>query len=57
MGRPHPFGKGRGGRASVLASEVAGVLLDEPTSLNRGEELVSAWLGVKCGGKGECGGG
>ena len=40
ISRPHPFGKGRGGCSGVLASEGAEVLR-EPTSLNRGEGLIS----------------
>jgi hypothetical protein len=39
--RPHPFGKGRGGSSSNLACEGAGAMLTEPTSLNRGEGLVT----------------
>jgi len=38
---PHPFGKGRGGGSCILASEGAGAILDEPTSLNRGEGLMA----------------
>jgi hypothetical protein len=37
--RPHPFGKGRGGCSSSLASEGAVTVSIEPTSLDRGEGL------------------
>ena len=41
LSRPHPFGKGRGGCSSTLACEGAVTMLTEPTSLNRGEGLVT----------------
>jgi len=59
--RPHPFRKGRGGCACVLASEGDEAVLIEPTSLNRGEGLVARLAGevggVESKGKGEVGGG
>jgi len=41
LSRPHPFRKGRGGCGNILACEGAGAILTEPTSLNRGEGLVT----------------
>jgi hypothetical protein len=41
VSRPHPSGKGRGGRGSILACEGAVTMLTEPTSLNRGEGLMT----------------
>ena len=49
MGHPHTSGK-RGSCTCILASEGVEVLLDEPTSLNRGEGLMSLYLGM-VGGK------
>jgi hypothetical protein len=43
---PYPFEKGRGGRGCGLASEGAKAVLDGPTSLNRGERLISVSLRV-----------
>ena len=58
---PHPFEKGRGSCSCILACEVGGVLMAEPTSLNRGEGLAAGWLveveGPICGGEGRDGGG
>jgi hypothetical protein len=51
--RPHPFGKGRGGCACALASEGAEAVLIEPTSLNRGEGLVTGFAGEFGGVEGE----
>ena len=51
--RPHPFGKGRGGCGSILACEGARAMLTEPTSLNRGEGLVTGLTGEVGGGEGE----
>ena len=45
MGHPHTSGK-RGSHVCILTFEGVEVLLDEPTSLNRGEGLVSLYLGV-----------
>jgi hypothetical protein len=39
INRAHPFGKGRGGCRSSLASEGAVAVSMEPTSLRRGEGL------------------
>ena len=53
MSRPHPFGKGRGGCTCDLASEGVEAVLNEPTSLNRGEGLVAGLTGEVGGGEGE----
>ena len=45
LSHPHPFGKGRGGCTSDLASEGVKAVLNEPTSLNRGEGLVAGLTG------------
>jgi hypothetical protein len=42
----HPSGKGRGGCSGVRACEWAEVIGFEPTSLKRGEGLVSGQMGV-----------
>ena len=59
--RPHPFGKGRGSWGCILACEGAKAVLQEPTSLNRGEGLVARSTcevgGIEGKGKGEGGGG
>jgi hypothetical protein len=59
INRPHPFGKGRGGYSSSLASEGAMAVSIEPTSLERGEGLVGgSTCDVGSGeGEGEGGGG
>jgi hypothetical protein len=41
LSRPHPSGKGRGRCGCACVSELTGVLVVEPTSLNRGEGLVA----------------
>ena len=48
-----PFGKGRGGCTCDLASEGVKAVLNEPTSLNRGEGLVTGLTGEVGGGEGE----
>ena len=55
--RPHPFGKGRGGCGSILTCEGAVTMLTEPTSLNRGEGLVTGSPGDVGGGVGASEGG
>jgi hypothetical protein len=57
ISRPHPFGKGRGGCTCDLASEGVEAVLNEPTSLNRGEGLVSGLMGEVGGREGEREGG
>jgi hypothetical protein len=57
LSRPHPYGKGRGGGGRILASEGAAAVLREPTSLNRGEGLISGLTGEVGGVEGEGGGG
>jgi hypothetical protein len=63
ISRSHPFGKGRGSCTCDLASEgpVASegveAVLNEPTSLNRGEGLVSGLMGEVGGREGEREGG
>ena len=49
--------KGRGGCSSILACEGAGAMLTEPTSLNRGEGLVTGTPGEVGGGEGASEGG
>ena len=57
LSRPHPFGKGRGGCTGDLASEGVKAVLNEPTSLNRGEGLVAGLTGEVGGREGEREGG
>jgi hypothetical protein len=57
MGRPHPFGKGRGGCTCDLASEGVEAISNEPTSINGGEGLVSGLMGEVGGREGKRKGG
>jgi hypothetical protein len=59
LSRPHPYGKGRGGCSAVAISERVQVFEVEPTSLKRGEGLISGLQGVvegEMGDEGEGGG-
>ena len=52
---PHPSGEGRGTGGSWEWGGVAraqAAVKNQPTSLNRGEGLVSGWLRANCGGEG-----
>ena len=50
LSHPHPFGKGRGGYGCILACEGVVAMEVEPTSLDRGEGLVSGLTGEIGGG-------
>jgi len=54
---PHPFRKRRGGCGNILACEGAGAILTEPTSLNRGEGLMTGSPGDVGADEGTSGGG
>ena len=57
MSHPYPFGKGRGSYTCNLASEGVKAVMNEPTSLNRGEGLIARLMGKVGGCKGERKGG